>query len=176
MPCSALRSARSVLPNGGRDLRLSRVSTPCSWSAYCAVTISQRPTLRRAPPPTSNQESALGALPVAMSRFLPALTTRTEVEGKVVLASNSKRQNWWAMRGALSFPHLAKVAVKLLSFHVTSCATERNWSLWGNIFVKGRNRLALQRAEKLVMIRGNAKNIEHHRSEEKVVLSLLAEK
>ena len=50
------------------------------------------------------------------------------------------------------------------------------WSLWGNIYIKGRNRLALQRAEKLVMIRGNAKNVEHRRSEEEVVLSLLAEK
>lgn len=121
-------------------------------------------------------ELELGALPVAMARFLPALTTRREVEGKVVLASNSKRQNWWALRGALSFPHLSKVAVKLLSFHVTSCATERNWSLWGNIYVKGRNRLALERAEKLVMIRGNAKSIDHRTSEEEVVLSLLGEK
>jgi hypothetical protein len=34
-------------------------------------------------------------------------------------------------------------------------ATERNWSLFGNIFTKTKNRLALERAKKLAYIRTN---------------------
>ena len=37
--------------------------------------------------------------------------------------------------------------------HTTTCATERNWSTFGRIYVKGRSRLA--EADKLVFIKGN---------------------
>ena len=52
----------------------------------------------------------------------------------------------------------SKAAGRLLSAHVTSCATERNWSLFGNIFSKTRNRLALERAQKMAFIRTNSSN------------------
>jgi hypothetical protein len=52
---------------------------------------------------------------------------------------------------------MAAVAARLLSAHVTSCATERNWSLFGNIFSKTKNRLALERAQKIAFIRGNSR-------------------
>ncbi len=42
----------------------------------------------------------------------------------------------------------------------TICASERNWSLWGNVFTKSRNRLAITRAEKL--IRGNTAAAEQY--------------
>jgi hypothetical protein len=48
---------------------------------------------------------------------------------------------------------ISTLAVRLLYFHVTSCATERNWSFWGNIYVNGRNRLGLERAGMIVYIR-----------------------
>jgi hypothetical protein len=53
--------------------------------------------------------------------------------------------------------------MRLLMFHATTCAAERNWSVWGNIFTKARNRLAIERAEKLVYARGNA--LAMHRAE-----------
>ncbi len=40
--------------------------------------------------------------------------------------------------------------VRLLMFHATTCAAERKRSLWGNLFTKARNGLAIERAEKLV--------------------------
>ena len=50
------------------------------------------------------------------------------------------------------FPLIATAAIKLLSFHVTSCATERNWSVWGRLCTKTSNRFLLERAAKLVTI------------------------
>jgi hypothetical protein len=41
---------------------------------------------------------------------------------------------------------------KLLSFHVTSCATERNWSVWGRLCAETTNRRVLERAAKLATI------------------------
>jgi hypothetical protein len=40
---------------------------------------------------------------------------------------------------------------------VTSCAPERNWSLFGNAFSKTKNRLVLERVKKIAVIRGNSK-------------------
>jgi len=56
------------------------------------------------------------------------------------------------------FPLISAVADRLLSAHVTSCAPERNWSMFGNIFSKTKNRLALERAKKIAYIRGNSSN------------------
>jgi hypothetical protein len=39
--------------------------------------------------------------------------------------------------------------------HATSCASERNWSVWGQINTKLRAKLAIERAEKLVFIKQN---------------------
>ena len=55
------------------------------------------------------------------------------------------------------FPSMAEAAGRLFSAHVTSCASERNWSLsLGNIFQKIRNRLALQRAQDIAYVRANS--------------------
>ena len=37
--------------------------------------------------------------------------------------------------------------------HTTTCATERKWSTFGRIYVKGRSRLEISKAEKLVFIK-----------------------
>ena len=66
---------------------------------------------------------------------------------------------------------MSAVAARLLSAHVTSCATERNWSLFGNIFSKTKNRLALERAKKLAFIRGNSKGSTG--ADEEVMLSVI---
>jgi hypothetical protein len=91
-------------------------------------------------------------LPESMARTLPTLTEHTQLAGgKVQLASAVARRAWWD-RAAHHFPHIAPAAVRLLSFHVTSCAAERNWSRWGHVCKKARNRLGLERAEMLVAI------------------------
>jgi hypothetical protein len=56
---------------------------------------------------------------------------------------------------AETYPLLAKLAVKLLGMHVTKCAPERNWSQWGLVYTKSRNRLEVAKGEKIVYIRGN---------------------
>jgi hypothetical protein len=44
------------------------------------------------------------------------------------------------------------VALRLLSAHATSAATERNWSLWGRIYCAARSSLGMQRAKALIAI------------------------
>ena len=53
-------------------------------------------------------------------------------------------------------PLVAIAAGRFLSAHVTRGATERNWSLFGNISSKTRNRLHLEKAQKLAFIRANS--------------------
>ncbi|EFJ41284.1 hypothetical protein VOLCADRAFT_98721 [Volvox carteri f. nagariensis] len=77
----------------------------------------------------------------------------------------------------MEYPALANVADRVLRMHTTTCAAERNWSLWGNIFSKARNRLAQERAEKLIYIRQNDdsnKGKGSRLSDEEVVMTLLA--
>ncbi len=57
--------------------------------------------------------------------------------------------------------------------HVTTCAAERNWSAWGLVYTKTRNRLGIERAEKLVFIAGN-KGSAKQRADEEVVMQLLS--
>ena len=87
-----------------------------------------------------------------MAKDLPALVKCTEGEGGVVkVASAELHRGWWDVHSA-HFPHIAAAALKLLSFHVSSCATERNWSVWGRLCTKTTNRRLLERAAKLVTI------------------------
>ncbi len=99
----------------------------------------------------------LGSIPGPMAKHLPSLTER-ECEGEDgphLLKPVQQRRNWWRVYGKGSFPLISKVASRLLSMHVTTCASERDWSLWGNVYVKARNRLALEKAERLIFVKGN---------------------
>ena len=60
-----------------------------------------------------------------------------------------------------------------MSAHVTSCATERNWSLFGNIFTKTRNRLLLKKAHKMAFIHANSRMGQAGRLDEEIRLSLI---
>ncbi len=71
-------------------------------------------------------------------------------------------RKFWGHAGTCSYPGVAEAAIRLLFMHPTSCASERNWSLWGNVFTKSRNRLAITRAEKLIFIRGNTAAAGHY--------------
>jgi len=102
-----------------------------------------------------------GSLPEAVAHQLPALQAAPTHDKCMVMWSETMKNN--------SFPLIAKQAVVLLSAHATSCASERNWSLWGNIYVKARNRLSLDRAEKLVFIRGNSRTPSTAQDDEKLL-------
>lgn len=110
-----------------------------------------------------------------LARLMKIAAAKTTDEGgKVTLAPITHRRSWWSRAADKGFPLLARVAIKLLSCHITSCATERNWSLWGNVYVKARNRLQLERAKKLIGIRHNdAALVTQRVSDEEVTLTLL---
>jgi hAT family C-terminal dimerisation region len=117
----------------------------------------------------------LAPLPQAMQHALPTLTRRTPLpNGKVQLVDSGMRRGWWQTIARPHFPHLSRVAVRLLSFHVTACASERNWSLWGNVYPKCRSNLAIERGGKLVFIKGNDKAASD-KTDEEVMLTLMEE-
>ena len=55
------------------------------------------------------------------------------------------------------YPTIALVAHRLLSMHATSCAPERNWSHWGNIYSKKQSSMKLSTAEKFTFVESAAK-------------------
>jgi hAT family C-terminal dimerisation region len=142
-----------------RALSSAGADTEASTAAAAAAVDAELSTL------------VLGALPAEMAEHLAHLTKRDPV------ASSGERRGWWS-RVAIDhgFPLIAQAAVRLLSCHVTSCATERNWSLWGNIYQKARCNLALERATKLVAIRHNDRSTAAKgKTDEEIVLKLLSD-
>jgi hypothetical protein len=71
------------------------------------------------------------------------------------------------------FPLIAAAAIRLLSFNTTSCASERNWSVWGRLCTKTTNRRVLERAKKLVTIMTSSPD--NAASAEEELLTVLAE-
>ncbi|KAJ9517029.1 hypothetical protein QJQ45_002543 [Haematococcus lacustris] len=67
--------------------------------------------------------------------------------GAMVVEAVAARRNFWR-KAASNFPLLAAAACKLLAVHVTSAASERNWSAWGRLYTAARNRLGMERAKK----------------------------
>ena len=61
---------------------------------------------------------------------------------------------WWSTYGG-KVPELQRWAMKILRLKGSSSSAERNWSVWGLVQSKLRNRLSLLKAEKLVFIYQN---------------------
>jgi hypothetical protein len=57
------------------------------------------------------------------------------------------RKGFWKRFGYTKFPLLSEVALRVMSVHPTSAATERNWSLWGRVYTSA---LGLERAKKMI--------------------------
>jgi hypothetical protein len=90
------------------------------------------------------------------SQVMPTLTARQQQpDGSVITASVKRRRKWWAATGATVYPIIAAAAERLLAMPVTTCAAERNWSVWGQVYTKLRNRLGIERGEMIVFIRHN---------------------
>jgi hypothetical protein len=68
------------------------------------------------------------------------------------MPSLSTRLNVWNRFGFKGFASLAKVVQRLLACHPSSCATERNWSLWGSVYSASRNALGIERGKKVITI------------------------
>jgi hypothetical protein len=66
------------------------------------------------------------------------------------VASIAQRKGVWRRYGVEAHGELAKVALRLLSMHATSAASERNWALWGRVYGASRNALSMERAKKLI--------------------------
>lgn len=99
----------------------------------------------------------MGAVPPSLVDVCEALNERTTLEdGRVRVCDADSRRAFWLIHMHPFFPTMAAAAGRLLSAHVTSCSTERNWSLFGHIFTKTKNRLALERAKKVAYIRSNS--------------------
>jgi hypothetical protein len=70
---------------------------------------------------------------------------------------NESHRFFWEVYACKVYPLMAKAAVRLLSMHVSTCASECNWSIWGKEFSKDRNRLGSTLGEQIVFICGNLK-------------------
>jgi hypothetical protein len=70
---------------------------------------------------------------------------------RVVVPNSKERVTVWSKFGE-DIPELRNVAVRLLSAHATSAASERNWSLWGRTYCAARSSLGMQRAKALIAI------------------------
>eukprot|EP00983_Pelagomonas_calceolata_P107514 1159352-Pelagomonas_calceolata.AAC.4 len=64
-----------------------------------------------------------------------------------------ERVNFWHMGAKKDFPVLAVHAL----YRLTVCASERNWSAWGQLYTKRPSRLDLERARKLIYVCCNSK-------------------
>jgi hypothetical protein len=115
----------------------------------------------------------LSTIPSKMAKSLDYLCRRVEKSnGKVEISTMDERMNFWQRFGKCEIPALSVAAVRLLSCHTTTCATERNWSVWGSLYKKSRSRLAVERAAKLIYISANL--TEHKsKSEEEIMLAVL---
>jgi hypothetical protein len=68
-------------------------------------------------------------------------------------ASASRVKVW--KRGVETYPALCDVACHLLLAHATSAASERNWSLWGQVFTGARRQPRMKNAKMLIAISAN---------------------
>jgi hypothetical protein len=72
------------------------------------------------------------------------------------IAPVHKRRQLWEKIFSKQFRILRKVAVQCFcSMHATSCASERNLSVFGALHDKSCNRLKLERAQKVVFLNVN---------------------
>lgn len=69
-------------------------------------------------------------------------------------ASKLPAWKWWLTYGT-SVPELQSVALKVLAQCSSACSCERNWSTYGFIHSKSRNRLKPARAKDLVFVFSN---------------------
>jgi hypothetical protein len=86
------------------------------------------------------------------------LVTEQDMQDGTVKRSCSAQEtrlNCWLKVLNAQFPVLGKVAAVYSTMHSTSCASERNLSVFGRLYDKFRGRLQLKRGEKMVFLAVN---------------------
>jgi hypothetical protein len=68
---------------------------------------------------------------------------------RLPVATLSMRKAVWET-AKTQYPTLNKVALCVSSIHPTSCASERNWKLWGRVNAAIRTALGKNRAQKII--------------------------
>jgi hypothetical protein len=56
-------------------------------------------------------------------------------------------QGFWKSFSYTKYPLLSEVALRVMSVHPKSAASERNWSLWGRVYTSA---LGLERAKNMI--------------------------
>jgi hypothetical protein len=82
----------------------------------------------------------------AVGKGVPSSTPTTVVEAAGVPRQGADGH------GGREGPGGRGPARKLLAMHVTTAATERDWSEWGRMYTQIRNALSIKRAKKMVTI------------------------
>jgi hypothetical protein len=103
------------------------------------------------------QELVFYPMPTRMGTFALAIQARRKEKKSL---AGSRAEFWDEAVAKYHFPLVSSVAIPLMVMHASSCAAERNWSIFGNVFGEKRSRLDVQRGEKIVFIRQNSKQIE----------------
>ena len=68
--------------------------------------------------------------------------------------------SWWEKYGREE-PHLQRIALRVLSQDCSSSASERNWSAWGLVQTKRRNRLSFSQMKKILYVQTNLRILEN---------------
>lgn len=61
-------------------------------------------------------------------------------------------RQYWSQYGKQEFPYLAQIACRMYAVPTSSAAAERVWSIYAFIHTKKRNRLSMEKVEKLAFI------------------------
>lgn len=81
--------------------------------------------------------------------WLSALRSGVVSADKIASAKTMPAWRWWRTFGR-PWPHLRWFAMRLTAHGVSACSCERGWSAYEWIHNKKRNRMSVERAEKLV--------------------------
>ena len=95
-----------------------------------------------------------------LARLSDGVRARSDLEQYFRLEYDSPQawsNEWWASHSA-RFPHVAMAARKVLCAPATSAAVERFFSCAGHVTRPLRNRLAVERVEKLAVLSYNHPN------------------
>ena len=109
------------------DVLVRRVGGPAAATALTSTILGDYP-----------QKMQMRAEAAATAPMLVKSSSSSKKRQRQARPSLEVRQNVWVQFGE-DLPDLRDVVLRLMSCHATSCATERNWSLWGRVFTVARN-------------------------------------
>lgn len=99
--------------------------------------------------------------PSALQKALSRVGLKIDIDSEInryktipAVAESVNPLEWWRLNGD-EFPILSRMAKRYLAIPASSAASERAWSVLGNIFTKRRNRLASETLCKLLMVKHN---------------------